>query len=293
MPLYRQFTTQDQLDDEYDPERFVTTPGGLSNLRAHRAEINRDILALPERLAARPYGQTLVETVDIYPAAEPNAPIVFYMHGGYWSAPVFKESLGWVSIGPRQRGYTTIVVDYGQCPLVTLDEVVRQCRAALAWTYRNAGSFGGDREKIYVTGNSAGGHLTAMLCLTDWEGLYGLPRGIIKGGCPFSGLYDLTPLRYTWLQPKLQLDGDQVFRNSPMFHIQSDAPPLLILWGADESKEFWRQSEDFHRAYVAAGNTAQLSAISLCDHYSLLSAWRLPESAQFNMIMDHMESCIA
>ncbi|MFM0229867.1 alpha/beta hydrolase [Paraburkholderia sediminicola] len=292
MPLYRQFSTQDELDNEYDPERRVTTPEGLTALRAQRALVNQDVLALPERIASQHYGPTRVETVDIYPAAEPNAPILFYMHGGYWSAPVFKESLGWVSIAPRQRGVTTIVVDYGQCPLVTLDEVVRQCRAALAWTYKNASVFGGDRERIYVTGNSAGGHLTAMLALTDWEGLYGLPQDIIKGGCPFSGLYDLMPLRFTWLQPKLQLDGDQIYRNSPMNHIRAGAPPLLVLWGGDESKEFWRQSEEFHKAYSVAGNTAELMPIANRDHYSVLSAWRQPDSNQFNMIMDHMKSCV-
>ena len=131
---------------------------------------------------------------------------------------------------------------------MTIDEIVRQCRAAVAWTYRNAESFGGDRDRIYVTGNSAGGHLAAMLALTDWEAIYGLPANVIKGACPFSGLYDLTPLRFTWLQPKLQLDAEQILRSSPMSNIRSNAPPLLLVWGADETQEFWRQSEAFHEA---------------------------------------------
>ena len=88
---------------------------------------------------------------------------------------------------------------------MTIEEIVRQSRAAIAWLYESALSFGGDRRRIYVSGHSAGGHLTAMLALTDWEGDYALPADIIKGGCPISGLFDLRPFPYTYLQPKLQL----------------------------------------------------------------------------------------
>jgi arylformamidase len=217
---------------------------------------------------------------------------MLYMHGGYWSdiRPT-KETLGWISTGPRHHGITTVILDYALCPTVTIDEVVRQCRAAAAWVYRNAESFGGDRERIYVTGNSAGGHLTAMIALTDWQGIYGLPPDIIKGGSPFSGLYDLTPLRYTWLQPKLQLTADQIARCSPMFCIRPKAPSLLVIWGADETREFWRQSKTFQMLYVEAGNEATLYAVEGRDHYSLLSAWREFDSPQLKRILDHMNSC--
>ncbi len=292
MTLYRQFSTQDQLDEEYDTERTVTTPEGLIALRAGRAEINLGMMARSERIANQHYGPTLAERLDIYPAEKRGAPVLLYMHGGYWSDPrPVKETLGWIASAPLKHGVTTVVMDYALCPSVTIDEVVRQCRAALAWIYCNAEKFGGDRNRIYVTGNSAGGHLAAMLSLTDWEAIYGLPADIIKGACPFSGLYDLTPLRYTWLQPKLQLDAEQVQRCSPISNIRSNAPPLLIVWGADETREFWRQSETFHAAYVAAGNEATLYPVEGRDHYSVLSAWREPGGAQFTRILEHMDSC--
>ncbi len=292
MMLYRRFSTQEQLDDQYDTERTVTTPEGLAALRAGRAEVNRGLLAMPRRIANRHYGPTLAERLDIYPAAEPGAPILLYMHGGYWSDPrPVKETLGWIATAPLHHGITTLVLDYALCPWVTIDEIVRQCRAALAWAYRHAESFGGDRDRIYVTGNSAGGHLAAMLALTDWEAIYGLPADVIKGGCPFSGLYDLAPLRYTWLQPKLQLDDEQIFRSSPLAHVRPGAPPLLMLWGGDETPEFWRQSETFHDAYAAAGNRAEAYPVAGRDHYSVLSAWREPDGPQFRRILDHMRSC--
>ena len=85
MTLYRHFSTQDQLDEEYDTERRVTTPEGLIALRAGRAEVNRTMLARSERMANQHYGPTLAERVDVYRAEKQGSPVLLYMHGGYWS----------------------------------------------------------------------------------------------------------------------------------------------------------------------------------------------------------------
>jgi arylformamidase len=291
MKLYREFTTQEELDEEYDCERTVTTPEGLDALRAGRAEVNRPLLSAPWRTADVHYGPTLAERLDVYRADAVDAPIVLYIHGGYWSAPVPKESLGWVSTALREHGVTTVVMDYALCPAVTIGEIVRQARAALAWVHRNAASFGGDPDRIYVTGNSAGGHLTAMLAATDWAGEYGLPADVVKGACPFSGLYDLSPLRYAWVQAKLQLTQEEIGRNSPLFHVAPGSPPLMVVWGADETAEFWRQSESFGERHRAAGNDVSLHPVEGRDHYSLLSIWREPDGAKLREILAHMHAC--
>lgn len=130
-----------------------------------------------------------------------------------------------------------------------------------------------------------------MLALTDWENDYGLPPNVMKGGCPFSGLYDLTPLRYTWLQPKIQLSAEHILKSSPIFNVRSNCPPLLISWGADETSEFWRQSEAFYELYQKAGNQAESYPVEGCDHYSILSTWRWPESPQLARILNHTQFC--
>ena len=142
------------------------------------------------------------------------------------------------ALGPVAGGVHLLNVNYSLAPKVRLDEIVRQIRAAVAWTYHNAPGFGGDRERIYISGHSAGGHLSAMALATDWAGEYGLPAQVLKGGFMISGLYDLRPLRYSFVQPALQLDGDQVSRLSPLFAIPKRDAEAVITVGGAEPGEF-------------------------------------------------------
>lgn len=292
MPLYRQFNTQEELDWEYKPEIRIDDPKAFEKIIAERIAKAEEARATLKRTADVHYGPTRMEKLDIYPAAEPNAPIVVFIHGGYWfDARLKKENYIWVARGFVARGVTTVVIDYDVCPKVTVDEIVRQCRAAVAWVYKNAESFGGDRNRLYVTGNSAGGHLTAMTAITDWAGEYMLPADVIKGACPISGLYDLEPFQYSWLQPKIQFNGQQIRRNSPILHVPQKAIPLLISWGSAESAEFWRQSQDFGAAWQARGNRAILHPQQDGNHFTAIDGFADPDSAFLGEVLRHMEAC--
>ena len=249
MPLYRHFATQAELDAEYDVGQpfpdFAPIAAFYEDSSARAREELRCHLDVS-------YGPTRAEQLDIFPADQPNAPILIFLHGGYWRASSSKD-YSLVALGPVSAGVTTLVVNYALCPHVTIDEIVRQCRAAVAWAYRNAASFNGDPGRIYVAGHSAGGHLAAMALLTDWETDYGLPADSIKGGCVVSGLFDLAPLPFTFVQPSLQLTWGQVLRNSPIMHLPTVAAPLLVSYGGQESGEFRRQSDDFLAAWRANG----------------------------------------
>lgn len=247
--LYRDFATQEELDAQYNAAAAVSNFGDYVKFYVERSREARERLGC--RLDVR-FGPTLAEHLDIFPATQLDAPVLVFFHGGYWRALGSKE-FSFVAEGPFSAGVATVLPNYALCPGVTIDEIVRQSRAAVAWVYENAESFGGDGARIYVAGHSAGGHLTAMLLETDWEGDYGLPADIIKGGCAISGLFDLMPFPYTYLQPALQLTWGEVLRNSPILHLPKSAPPLLVTYGAEETTEFHRQSDDFLAAWKAAG----------------------------------------
>ncbi|MGM9499246.1 MULTISPECIES: alpha/beta hydrolase [Desertifilum] len=244
--LYRHFQNQAELDEQYNAAKAGLDLLGYLEFYTQSSERVRSLI--PHHLNVS-YGPTLAEHLDIFPANQPLAPILVFIHGGYW-VMLSSQDFSFVAQGPFAGGVTTIVPNYALCPKVTIDEIVRQNRAAIAWIYKNAESFGGDPNRIFVSGHSAGGHLTAMLMATDWED-YGLPHDVIKGGFAISGLFDLMPFPYTWLQPQLQFTWDQVLRNSPIYHIPKQASPLIITYGEEETPEFHRQSQEFLTAWKA------------------------------------------
>ena len=209
--LYREFDTQAALDAQYNPSAGL--PPGVNPALPYVEAAQQARSTLRHTLDV-PFGPTLHETLDIFPADTPNAPVFVFIHGGYWRAFSSKEFSG-VALGLQPLGITTVVVNYALCPWVSIDEITRQCRAAVAWTLRNIQRYGGDPTRVAVGGHSAGGHLSAMCLLTDWARDYGLPRDPLKAGLLFSGLFDIAPLRYTYLQPMIQLDDGVVRRQSP------------------------------------------------------------------------------
>ncbi len=159
---------------------------------------------------------------------------------------------------------------------MTIDEITRQCRAAVAWTLRHIGAHGGDPARVAVGGHSAGGHLSAMCLETRWDEDYGLARDPLAAALLVSGIYDIEPLRHSFLQPTIQLDDGIVRRNSPLFGVRPCATPVLATWGADESDEFARQSTSFDAAWRAAGNRSELYAQPGANHFSAIHGFADP-----------------
>lgn len=273
--LYRTFDTQAQIDAEYNPSLLLApTDAPMAHFTAQSEAVRTET---PCSLNV-PYGPTRAETLDIFPAAQAHAPVFIFIHGGYWRSLSSKDFSA-VALGLRSRGITTVVVDYALCPFVSIDEITRQTRAATAWVLRNIARYGADPSRVAVGGHSAGGHLTAMCLQTEWARDYGLPQNPFAAAIAFSGLFDLTPLRYSYLQPMIQLDDGVIRRNSPAFAVRPCSTPLWITWGSDESSEFARQSQVYHQAWQAAGNTARLQALPNANHFSVIHGLEQPGSA--------------
>ena len=215
------------------------------------------------------YGPTPSETIDIFPAEKLCSPIHIFFHGGYWHSLTSRD-FAFVAEGLVRNGITAVLVNYALCPSVNIDEIVRQSRAAVAWTYRNAEDFGGNPERISVSGHSAGGHLTGMLLSTDWGKKYGLPPNLIKGFLPVSGLFDLNPFPFSWLQPKLLLTSEQVLLNSPVFLKPRHTPHVMVAVGADESHEFQRQSKNYTIFLQKHGVPAEYLSMPGKNHFNII-----------------------
>lgn len=270
--LYRDFTTQEQIDAQYDPMRGRDGAALLADWRERSAKA-RSRLELREDLA---YGPSLAERLDLFPAGAANAPLHVFFHGGYWRALGHKE-LSFIAEQLVQAGISVAVINYALCPNVAFSEVVRQCQASLAWLYRQADMLRVDVGRITLSGHSAGGHLCAMLLATDWEGVFGLPEDLIKGVLAISGLYDLRPFPYSWLQPKLQLTGREVAKYSPLFLAPRVKAPVLLTAGGKESEEFARQMHAYAAHLKESGLAVETSLKSGDDHFSILERYTRPD----------------
>ncbi len=271
--LYRNFHTQAEIDAQYDVEQAVPD---FTVYARHYVDESRLARHRLEGVLDVPYGPTRAETLDIFPADRKDAPVFIFLHGGYWRMLSSKE-FSCVALGLHKLGITTVVVNYALAPHVSIDEITRQARAAVAWVLRRIHRHGGDPDRVVLGGHSAGGHLTAMCLQTAWEEDYGLPADPLAGAVLVSGLYDLQPLRFSNMQPLLQLDDGVIRRNSPLFQVRATATPALITWGGDEPAEFHRQSESFIEAWQGAGNGCKRLPQPGCNHFDAIYGFEDPD----------------
>ena len=260
------------LDREYDNrKKVVDAPAWLTRFAEASNETRAEFLYKVDV----PYGEHPGERLDIFPAHRATpAPIHVFVHGGYWQW-LDKKDFSYVARAFVPVGITTVVINYALIPTVSMTELVRQCRAAIAWIARNATSFGGDAARISVSGHSAGGHLVTMLMATDWAAFAGLPADLVKAGIGISGLYDLEPIRLCYLNDVLALTPDDAHAHSPIHLTPKRTAPLLLPLGALEGPEYHRQSETMAEAWRAHGGRADVLDLPRHDHFSIV--WELAE----------------
>ncbi len=234
------------------------------------------------------YGDSDAESLDLYLADAEDAPVHMYIHGGYWQAGTKKTSC-FMARPLVAAGAHVAVVDYGLCPDVTIDEIVNQCRSALALLYRAVAGFGGDPGRITVSGHSCGGHLVGMAMATDWPAFGdGLPRDLVKGGVSVSGLFGLEPLIDTTINLKVGMDIECARRNSPILLDPATAAPLSLLVGGLESGEYHRQSRDFAAAWGAKGVPVNLTVVPDANHFTILAGMDTRDDPATVAILEQM-----
>jgi len=196
------------------------------------------------------YGDTGSERLDLFPASRDGAPLLVYIHGGYWRS-LDKSDFAWIAPPFVNHGVSVALLNYGLAPATPMEEIVRQMLRAHAWLYRNGDRLGFDPSRIYLVGHSAGAHLTAMMMAALWP-VFGadLPADLVKGGLAVSGIYDLEPLRHApFIQADLKLTAGRAQLLSPVHMPPATDRPLYTAVGSLESGEFKRQTALIGKAW--------------------------------------------
>jgi arylformamidase len=243
----------------------------VGNAKVER--FNDDWKARSERLRAtrKPeldlkYGDTPRERLDFYASGKPKAPTLMFIHGGYWQMND-KENFNFIAEGPLAHGVNVAVVEYTLAPEARMDRICAEIRRSVDWLLANLARLGGDPTKLFVSGHSAGGHLTAIA----------MGNPAMAGGIAISGIFDLEPIRLNYLNDKLKLDEAEAARNSPLQHLPSRAGALVATVGAAELPELVRQSADYAKAWSASGLKGKYLPLPDHDHFSVLEELANPD----------------
>ncbi|MEO7403554.1 MAG: alpha/beta hydrolase [Burkholderiales bacterium] len=271
-PIYLHYT-QAELDRNFDQRGWVTNAeeviaryGPLSDATRARFKTKLDLR----------YGPSPDERLDLFLTDQPSAPILVFVHGGRWQM-FTKDNNAFVADPIVPAGAHVAVLNFSKLPAVRLPDMVDQVRRGIEWVWRNAASFGGDANRLYVSGHSSGAHLAGMALATDWPAR-GLPADLIKGAALVSGPYDLEPVMLSWRSDYVKLAPDEVPAHSPTLLTERFRCPVIVGWADGDTDEFRRQSAVFAEHVRRAGHLVEAIHVPGQNHFEIMEQLGLPTS---------------
>jgi arylformamidase len=277
---------QQELDDAYDqavyaPNRDQISKRRLANSAAVLARIGK-----PARYA---YGPTPIEGLDVYRTRQSNAPVVIFVHGGAWRNGVASE-FAYLAEPFVHLGAHFVVLDFINVDQAggSLFPMVDQVRRAVGWVYRNAETFGGDRNRLHLASHSSGSHLSGCTITHDWA-KDGLPPDILKSATLSSGMYDLKPVRLSKRSKYVKFTDEMEQELSAMRHLDRLNTPLVLSYGTYETPEFQRQTRDFAAAVKTAGKPVELLIGDGYNHFEMLETLANPFGLLGRAVLEQMQ----
>jgi arylformamidase len=285
-PLVWRDLDQKALDDAYDQDVYAPNRPLIVKRRIAASERARTILGEPQRV---PYGPSEYEQIDIFRAPATNAPINIFIHGGAWRR----------NKGPDYHLQAEPVVRAGAHCLIAdfinveqaggdLFPMYEQVRRAIAWAWRNAKSFGGNRDRFYISAHSSGSHLAACALTRGWRE-EGLPENFCKGALLLSGMYDLEAVRLSKRSSYVSFTDAMVEDLSSQRHLDGLRTPLILAYGSQETPEFQRQTREFFAAVQGMGKPAELIAGEAYNHFELLETLANPYGLMGRAMLRQMQ----
>jgi len=234
------------------------------------------------------YGPREAQQIDLFLPEAKDPPLHIFIHGGYWQWN-HRKPHAFIAEQLVPAGAAVATVGYPLCPTVGFRELCDSVRTAIAHLWRHADDYGYDRERLHVSGHSAGGHLAALMAATDWPSVDGdLPIDLLKSAIPISGVFDLEPIRHTPIGDPLDLDAAEARALSPLFLPAPGKGPMTITVGGDESAEFHRQADTYRDHLRAQGVSADVLDIDGKHHFSVVAELAVAESPLLRRALDLM-----
>ncbi len=257
--------SQQDREREYSPSSCVgyNLAPFLDAYAADSASSRRWCEANGFSLSTLRYGGKETQTTDVVTPHQDKAPLVAFIHGGYWQALSKRDGFGPAEAFVRQD-CAYAAVDYTLAPAASIDEIVTECRSALADLHRRAPQLGVDPRRIVIAGSSAGAHLAAMVAL-DPESAW-RPAGLVL----LSGVFELEPLIGTSINEAIQLDVGHAHRNSPSRLAIHQPMPSVVAWGDNETDQFKKQSQLFAERLTQAGVPATVLEAQDRNHFDIV-----------------------
>ncbi|MBW8486490.1 alpha/beta hydrolase [Actinomadura parmotrematis] len=274
-------------DEELDVAYNVRRKAGEELFAAHMARYRAASDAAVDGLPGTPgivYDAASGERLDVWGTGGGPRPVFVFVHGGYWRA-LAREDSRFMARMLHGQGVATVVPDYTLAPAATLEEIVRQVRAAVAWVHREGRAHGLDPDRITVGGSSAGGHLAGTLMVEGWQEELGLPADAVKAAMPFSGLFDLRPLTRVYVNEWLGLDAARAARLSPALLPAGRRFPAVVAAAEHDGAGFVEQT----RAFAAHWGIEPL-IVPGRDHFDVVLDLGDPESTVARALLDLIRS---
>ncbi|MDP2697694.1 alpha/beta hydrolase [Thalassospira sp.] len=277
--------TAAELEWQYNPRE--TVPDFMEDFQRFAQQSDVARAALNHQPDVR-FGPGPRETMDIYPAATPGAPVHVFFHGGYWRSQD-KKDYAFIAPGLVSAGFTVICANYDLCPDVTVADIHEQAVRCVKYVFENVADFKGDRDQISLSGHSAGGQIVARLASHDWHAELGDTRPF-NTVVPVSGVFDLEPIRFTSLNDDIRLDEQMAAECSPMLDAAPVEPRMMLVVGANESPEFVRQSEAYAAYCRRAGVSVPVIKAWGANHFTVLEELYVQGGAQFGEFKRFLKS---
>lgn len=271
--------SQADLDACVSPSRFVASLDDELQIYAERSAAAREAAraagCLHEGLE---YAAGDAAKLDLFlPAGDQSAPLLVYIHGGFWQQ-LSRADSAFAAPDVTRHGGGLAALGYTLAPRASLAEIVQETREALVWLYRQCALYGLDRKRIVVAGSSAGAHLAAMLMLTDWT-QFELPEQIIAGAVLVSGVYDLSVVAQSYVNEPLSLSTEGINLLSPRRLMPRHTCPVHMVFSANEPDEFKRESHCYARHLTRHGQSCVVREIAGRHHFDVVLDLADPDTA--------------